>query len=73
MEGQDGNEWKGLSFTDDCATTDNRHVFEHVDFKNTSTAAITAGSATVTTTLSVQTAQEELVHVIPTATSETSP
>ena len=44
MEGQDGNEWKGLSFTDDCATTDDRHVFEHVDFKNTSTAAITAGS-----------------------------
>ena len=44
MEGQDGNEWKGLSFTDDCTTTDDRHVFEYVDFKNTSTAAITAGS-----------------------------
>jgi FlaG/FlaF family flagellin (archaellin) len=47
FEGQNGAEWKGLSFTDDCATTggtDNRHVFSYVDFNNTSTAAISAGS-----------------------------
>jgi hypothetical protein len=47
FEGAAGAEWKGLSFTDDCATTagtDNRHVFSYVDFNNTSTAAITAGS-----------------------------
>ena len=47
FEGQNGAEWKGLSFTDDCATTggtDDRHVFSYVDFNNTSTAAISAGS-----------------------------
>ena len=47
FEGQNGAEWKGLSFTDDCTTTggtDNRHVFSYVDFNNTSTAAISAGS-----------------------------
>mgnify|MGYP005752408577 FL=1 len=36
-----------MSFTDDCTTTggtDDRHVFSYVDFKNTSTAAISAGS-----------------------------
>ena len=47
FEGQSGAEWKGLSFTDDCATTggtDDRHVFSYVDFNNTSTAAISAGS-----------------------------
>ena len=47
FEGQSGAEWKGLSFTDDCTTTggtDDRHVFSYVDFNNTSTAAISAGS-----------------------------
>ena len=47
FEGAAGAEWKGLSFTDDCTTTagtDDRHVFSYVDFNNTSTAAITAGS-----------------------------
>ena len=47
FEGESGSEWKGLSFTDDCATTggtDDRHVFNYVDFNNTSTAAISAGS-----------------------------
>ena len=37
-------EWLGMAFTDDCAGTDDRHVFSYVDFKNTSDAAIAAGS-----------------------------
>ena len=47
FEGQNQGEWKGISFTDDCATTggtDDRHVFSYVDFNNTSSAAISAGS-----------------------------
>jgi hypothetical protein len=45
FEGQSGGEWKGISFTDDCSGgTDDRHVLSFVDFKNTSTAAISAGS-----------------------------
>ena len=39
------SEWLGMAFTDDCSTgTDDRHVFSYVDFKNTSDAAIAAGS-----------------------------
>ena len=39
------SEWIGMAFTDDCSTgTDDRHVFSYVDFKNTSDAAIAAGS-----------------------------
>ena len=38
-------EWLGMAFTDSCSTgTDDRHVFSYVDFKNTSEAAIAAGS-----------------------------
>ena len=38
-------EWLGLAFTASCSTgTDDRHVFSYVDFKNTSDAAIAAGS-----------------------------
>ena len=38
-------EWIGMAFTDSCSTgTDDRHVFSYVDFKNTSDAAIAAGS-----------------------------
>ena len=45
FEGQNGGTWKGMAFTDDCPTsTDNRHVFKHVDFANTSDAAISMGS-----------------------------
>ena len=45
FEGQDGAEWKGLAFTDDCSTsTDDRHTLSYVDFANTSDAAIAAGS-----------------------------
>ena len=39
------SEWLGMAFTDSCSTgTDDRHVFSYVDFKNTSDAAIAAGS-----------------------------
>jgi len=39
------SEWLGMAFTDSCSTgTDDRHVFSYVDFKNTSEAAIAAGS-----------------------------
>ena len=45
FEGASGAEWKGISFTDDCTGgTDDRHVFNYVDFNNTSSAAISAGS-----------------------------
>ena len=45
FEGQAGGEWKGLAFTAACSTgTDDRHTISHVDFKNTSDAAIVAGS-----------------------------
>ena len=38
-------EWLGIAFTDSCSTGfDDRHVFSYVDFKNTSAAAIAAGS-----------------------------
>jgi len=39
------SEWLGMAFTDSCSTgTADRHVFSYVDFKNTSKAAISAGS-----------------------------
>ena len=50
FEGLDGTplnpiEWKGMAFTGACAAdTDDRHVFNYVDFKNTTDAAIAAGS-----------------------------
>ena len=44
FEGLGGAEWKGLSFTDDCSSTDDRHQFSFVDIANTSSAAISAGS-----------------------------
>ncbi len=45
IEGTAGAEWLGMAFTDSCSTgTDDRHVFSYVDFKNTSDAAIAAGS-----------------------------
>ena len=45
FEGADGAEWKGMAFTAACSTgTDDRHTFSYVDFKNTSDAAISAGS-----------------------------
>ena len=45
FEGQAGADWKGLAFTAACTTgTDDRHEFSHVDFRNTSDAAIAAGS-----------------------------
>ena len=45
FEGQNGAEWKGMAFTGACSTgTDDRHVFSYVDFKNTTDAAIAAGS-----------------------------
>ena len=46
FEGQNGADWKGMAFTAACSsgTTDDRHVFTYVDFKNTSDAAIAAGS-----------------------------
>ena len=47
ITGMNGGEWKGMAFTDDCTSaggTDDRHVFSYVDFNNTSTAAISAGS-----------------------------
>ena len=45
FEGLGGAEWKGMAFTGACATnTDDRHTFSYVDFKNTSDAAIAAGS-----------------------------
>ena len=44
IEGIAGAEWKGLAFTDDCSSTDDRHTFSYVDIKNTSSAAISAGS-----------------------------
>jgi hypothetical protein len=45
FEGADGADWKGMAFTAACSTgTDDRHVFSYVDFKNTSDAAISAGS-----------------------------
>ena len=45
FEGYAGADWKGMAFTGACSTsTDNRHVFSYVDFKNTSDAAIAAGS-----------------------------
>lgn len=45
FEGQAGSEWKGMAFTAACASgTDDRHEFSYVDFANTSSAAIAAGS-----------------------------
>ena len=47
FEGANGQEWKGLAFTGACVApggTDDRHTMMHVDFKNTSDAAIAAGS-----------------------------
>jgi FlaG/FlaF family flagellin (archaellin) len=45
FEGQSGADWIGMAFTAACSTgTDDRHVFSYVDFKNTSDAAIAAGS-----------------------------
>jgi len=45
FEGADGVDWTGMAFTAACAAgTDDRHVFNYVDFKNTSDAAISAGS-----------------------------
>ncbi|MDA8837883.1 hypothetical protein N9N26_01305, partial [Candidatus Poseidoniales archaeon] len=45
FEGLNDGEWKGMAFTADCTTgTDDRHVFNYVDFKNTSDAVISAGS-----------------------------
>ena len=45
FEGLGGADWKGMAFTGACSTsTDNRHVFSYVDFKNTTDAAIAAGS-----------------------------
>ncbi|MAK77769.1 MAG: hypothetical protein CL992_00600, partial [Euryarchaeota archaeon] len=45
FEGQQGATWKGLAFTAACSTgTDDRHTLEFVDFKNTTDAAIVAGS-----------------------------
>jgi len=45
FEGANGAEWKGMAFTAACSTgTDDRHTFTYVDFKNTSDAAISAGS-----------------------------
>ena len=45
FEGADGAEWTGMAFTAACAAgTDDRHVFSYVDFKNTTDAAISAGS-----------------------------
>lgn len=44
FEGTGGAEWKGLAFTDDCSSTDDRHQFSYVDFANTSDAAISSGS-----------------------------
>ena len=47
FEGQNNGTWKGLAFTDACSTTagtDDRHTMSYVDFKNTTDAAIAAGS-----------------------------
>ena len=45
IEGTAGAEWLGMAFTDSCSSgTDDRHVFSYVDFKNTTDAAIAAGS-----------------------------
>lgn len=47
ITGLNGAEWVGMAFTDDCTTTggtDDRHVFSHVNFKNTSDAVFRSGS-----------------------------
>ena len=45
VNGGPGFDWTGMAFTGACAAdTDNRHVFNYVDFKNTTDAAIAAGS-----------------------------
>lgn len=47
FEGQYGQTWTGIAFTDSCTTTDgtnDRHQFSYVDFVNTSDYAIAAGS-----------------------------
>ena len=45
FEGQQQATWKGLAFTAACSSgTDDRHELSYVDFKNTSDAAIVAGS-----------------------------
>ncbi|MCS5538108.1 MAG: hypothetical protein NZ770_08375, partial [Candidatus Poseidoniaceae archaeon] len=47
FEGQYGQTWKGLAFTNSCTTaggTDDRHSFKHATFANTTDYAISAGS-----------------------------
>ena len=47
FEGQFGQTWKGISFTGSCSSaagTDDRHVFNHTTFANTTDYAISAGS-----------------------------
>jgi len=47
FEGQYGQTWTGIAFTDDCTTplgTNERHEFTYVDFANTTDYAIAAGS-----------------------------
>ena len=45
FEGQNNGTWKGLAFTAACSTgTDDRHLLSYVDFKDTTDAAIAAGS-----------------------------
>ena len=47
ITGLNGGEWKGMSFTADCASaggTDDRHQFSHVNFANTTDAVFRSGS-----------------------------
>ena len=45
FEGVNGQDWLGIAFTGHCAgSTDDRHLLSYVDIKNTSKAAISAGS-----------------------------
>jgi hypothetical protein len=46
FEGQNDKNWLGMAFTGSCPApgTDDRHVLSYVDFRNTSEAAIAAGS-----------------------------
>ena len=47
ITGQNGGEWLGMAFTDDCTSaggTDDRHQFSYVNFENTSGAVFRSGS-----------------------------